>query len=301
MKRKNLLRAAVLALAIVLLAVMLFGCSAAMENDLAPGSRGDSVDKENIFADVEMSTTDQSGTAAGLQDGRKRIITAEMSMQTKAFAELLESLRQEVTALGGYIESVSTRDRNSGLRYAEYVVRIPPEKLAALCEGLGEQGTVTSYSEAARDVTESYIDTESHVAALKGERDALMVLLDKSGSLSDILEVRSRLTEVIAELESYEATLRSYDAQIAYAKLVLYVNEVERETPVAKLGLWGEIGSRIAESAYEIGSFFRALFVGIAGNIIYFAILAAAVLAVVLVIRRSFAKRKKKQTQETDI
>ena len=297
MKRMRIMRLAALSLALVLLAAMLFGCSAA--NSLAPGSRGDGAVTEGA-ADKEM-WTDTTGTAANLQDGRKRIVTAEMSVQTKEFGNLSENLRKAVGELGGYIESVSTRERSAGMRYAEYVVRIPPEKLEKLCEQLGEQGTVVSYSEAAKDVTESYIDTESHIAALKGERDALLELLEKSGSLSDVLEVRGRLTKVIAELESYEATLRSYDAQIAYAKLSLYVNEVEREMPVEKPGLWGEIGGRIAESAYEIGSFFRALFVGIAGNIIYFAILAAAVLAVVLVIRRSFAKRKKKQTQETDI
>ena len=71
---------------------------------------------------------------------------------------------------------------------------------------------------------------------------------------------------------------------------------MERETPVAKLGLWGEIGSRISESAYEIGSFFRALFVGIAGNIIYFAILAVIAAVAVILLRRSFAKRKEKKT-----
>ena len=295
MKRMRIMRLAALALALILFVGMLAGCAATASNSMAPGSRGGSVVTEGL-ADKEMEF-DMSVTVSGLQDGRKRIVTAEMSVQTKEFSNLSENLRKAVGELGGYIESVSTRERSAGMRYAEYVVRIPPERLEKLCEQLGEQGTVVSYSEAAKDVTESYIDTESHIAALKGERDALLELLEKSGSLSDVLEVRGRLTEVIAELESYEATLRSYDAQIAYAKLSLYVNEVEREMPVEKPGLWGEIGSRIAESAYEIGSFFRTLFVGIAGNIIYFAILAVIAAVAVILLRRSLAKRKQKKTE----
>lgn len=295
MKGKKLLRIASFVLTLILFVGMLAGCAATASNSMAPGSRGDSVVTEGL-ADKEMEF-DMSVTVSGLQDGRKRIVTAEMSVQAKEFTALSESLRKAVGELGGYIESVSTREQGSGMRRAEYVVRIPPEKLAKLCEQLGEQGTVISYSESAKDVTENYIDTESHIAALKGERDALLGLLEKFGSLSDVLEVRGRLTEVIAELESYEATLRSYDAQIAYAKLSLYVNEVEREMPAEKPGLWGEIGGRIAESAYEIGSFFRALFVGIAGNIIYFAMLAVVAAVAVILLRRSLAKRKEKKTE----
>lgn len=299
-KRNHAFRPALLLLAVALLAVMLCGCAASMkENELAPENRGDGYIAGEGLADKEsaVDSTLTAGSIAGLQDGRKRIVTAEMTVQTREFTTLLESLRKAVGELGGYVESVSTRERGAGLRYAEYVVRIPPEKLQALCDSLGEKGTVVSYSEAVSDVTASYIDTESHIAALKGERDALLALLDKPGSLSDVLEVRSRLTEVIAELESYEAQLRDMDARIAYSKLNLWIHEVEREIAPQKEGLWGEIGGRIAESAYEIGSFFRALFVGVAGNIIYFAILALIAAVAMILLRRSLAKRKEKKTE----
>ena len=68
------------------------------------------------------------------------------------------------------------------------------------------------------------------------------------------------MTTVLYEIEAYESTLRTFDNQVDYATVTLYVNEVDREVPAAQT-MWQEIGGNLTEAVSDIGLFFRNAFV----------------------------------------
>ena len=83
----------------------------------------------------------------------------------------------------------------------------------------------------------NYVDTETHLAALRTEQESLMRILADAETVEDLIAVQSRLSEVRYEIESYESVLRTYDDQIAMSTVTLRVQEVERETPAVAGGL----------------------------------------------------------------
>jgi ABC-type antimicrobial peptide transport system permease subunit len=169
------------------------------------------------------------------------------------------------TSVGGYTESANVYSR-SGSRHASYVFRIPSANLDAFLSSLSTLGNVLSRSENAEDVTLAYVDTESRIRALKAEETALLEMLEKSENLSDLMSVRSRLTDVRYQLDSYESQLRKYDSLIDYSTVSVSVSEVERLSNI-RGGVWTQIGDDFMDNVYAIADGAVAFFIWFVGSL----------------------------------
>lgn len=166
---------------------------------------------------------------------RKWIITGSVDAETEDLDAAMPKIRQHITALGGYIENEDSYNGSSysGRRYrhSSLTARIPTDKLEEFTDAVAGAVNVVSQSRNARDVTLSYVDTETRIAALRLEQSRLMDMMEKAENMSDLLQIESRLTDVNYELERYSSTLRTLDNQIDYATISVYVSEVAEYTP----------------------------------------------------------------------
>ncbi len=246
--------------------------------NIGSGSRGDSVG-ENL-------------------DDRKIIKNAEMTVQTKTFDTFIEELNKKISECEGYIQNSSLYGNSystNGNRSAQYTVRIPAENLNAFKDGVTTLGNVTYYNESAKDVTTSYIDTESRIKALETEQATLLDLLTKSSDLSSLLKVQERLTEVNYELENYKSQLRSYDSRISYSTVEIEIREVERVTTVpSKQTLWERIANDFGNNIKDIANGAGDIFVWFVSSIPYLILVAIPTVVIIVLIRRNIKKRKKK-------
>lgn len=155
---------------------------------------------------------------------------------------------------------------------------------------MGDLGNVVDRRISLRDVTTPYADTEAHLTALRTERDALLEILAAAETVEDLISVQSRLSDVQYEIESYEATLRTYDDQIALSTVTMNIREVERATPVAEETFWQEVGRRFSESLADVGDGFRSFGAWFLGNlpaiVVWAVILGGATVVIVLLVRR---------------
>lgn len=236
-----------------------------------------------------------------LTQGRKIIENIELSLQTKEFTELLQKVEQEIAKLGGYVEESTT----SGLdpesyrhRSAHLVVRIPSKQSGSFDAFLSENSVVTSRRVTTEDVTLQYVDMESRVKALNLEKEALEAILQKAESVEDIISVRSQLTEVIYQIESYESKLRTYDNLVDYCTINIHINEVERTTVVEKQNVWQKIGTNLKNNFENVGKAIVAIFVFLVSAIPYFIPIALILVAIIVPIKVKKAKNKKKKEQE---
>lgn len=121
------------------------------------------------------------------------------------------------------------------------------------------------------DVTEAYIDTESRLSALKAEKQALESLLNKAGSLSDIMTVQKQLTEVISQIEAAEAKFKKYNNEIEFDTVTLTVLQVQNSAADGGT-VWGRITNGFSGSLHALGTFFyRAVSHFTFGPAVYFA------------------------------
>lgn len=236
-------------LALVLL-LALASCGANMEDSaLGDGFKNGS------------STSEQTGNDL---IERKIIRRVSIDMQTKQYDETLEKLNEAMAAVGAYAENMNEYSR-SGARHVNYVIRVPSAHLEAFLTSVNTMGNVLSRTESADDVTLAYVDVESRIRALQAEEAALMDMLEKADTLNALLDIRSRLTDVQYQLDSYESQLRKYDNLIDYSTVTLHINEVERLANV-RGGVWGQIGDDFMDNVFAIADGAVAFFIWLVGS-----------------------------------
>ena len=249
-------------------------------------------DYTNESKEIAAGATSQSQnfTAADLPAGRKLIRNAELRVETKTFDSFYDAVLKQVSALSGYIQSTEVSDYADNARYASVVVRVPADQLDTFLQSVSALGTVTWQSTDVKDVTDEYVDMESRIAALETEQTTLLELLKKADSLTDVLEIQGRLTEVRSTLETYKAQKKALDSQIDYSAVTLEIQEVERVTPVEQSSFFGQVRQNLSDNLYAIGQSLRGAALWFLSSLPYIALwlvgIGAVVLIVVLVRRR---------------
>ena len=147
----------------------------------------------------------------------KIIRNADISMDVSDLNEFAVNLRKTVESYKGYMERSSINDYDSDYseyRYGYFTVRVPASRLDDFLNIVEEEGTITSKSESAEDVTLQYVDIEAHIDTYEAERDSLMELMGKAESVEDILTIREQLRDINYELDSLNRQCRSEGVKI---------------------------------------------------------------------------------------
>lgn len=184
------------------------------------------------------------GSARQPQPTRQLIRRGRMAVEVSAVDAARERLEQSTTALGGQVSRATVEERER----AEYIIRVPPDRLDALMDSIAVLGHVESRSVAVDDVTESVIDVEARLTALRASRDRLRQLFDRATTTQDVITVERELARVQSEIESLEARLSNLRGQVALSELSVSLQQR------AVLGPLGVV-------AVGVGSGLRKLFV----------------------------------------
>ena len=199
----------------LLLALSLTACGAKSNGtaaaDAAPMAAGSGQNTmmamaEDDTAREEALSTDTSTTTAQLPESRKWIVTMYVTAETEDLDAMTASLNETIAGLGGYVEdqNIYNGSAYSSRRYrsASLTVRIPADQADGFVQEVSGYANIVSQEKNLEDVTLQYVDTESRLAALETEEERLLELLAQAETMSDLLEIESRLTDVRYELES---------------------------------------------------------------------------------------------------
>lgn len=254
MKKRLITNYVSMILSVVLVGTILAGCGASDSSyakeaaEVGAAAYGEPAYEEEYMYDGDVyeyaeeasvsngadAASDVDAEAIKATANRKLIKTVNMSVETREFDQLIDTINTKVNNLGGYIESSNISGNSYGSttkRDAYIVARIPSRSLDSFVTCIEEKSNITNKSENAEDVTLQYSDVEAHKASLKIEQERLNALLEQADTLENIIELENRLTEVRYELESYESRLRTLDNQVDYSTVNLNVFEVVEYTP----------------------------------------------------------------------
>ena len=292
-------------LALILL-VSLAGCGAsatknsyaeeAAAGPMAPAMMADSA------ANDSLTSTSANGSAA-IPENRKWIVTVYMSAETEDLDAMTAALDERIAALNGYVEDQRIYNGSAyatrRYRSANLTIRIPAEQVDQFAEQVSGIANVISQEKSLEDVTLTYVSTESRLAALQTEEARLLELMAKAETMSDLLEIEARLTDVRYELESVTSRLRTYDNQINYATIYLDISEVQEYTPVEDPTLWQRITGGFKDSLEGLGESLQDLLVGIVVIFPFLLVYGGIALVIFLVIRKVVKKAPKCQPWKT--
>lgn len=249
------------------------------------------------------TTVSEEGAAGAVSVDRKLIKTVNMDVETREYDKLLAAVENKVTELGGYIESLdayngSMYNSYRSTRNANLTIRIPKDKLDDFLNTVSDIGNVTSRSENVQDVTLTYVDLQSHRDALQTEQERLLQLLEQAESIDDIISIEQRLSDVRYQLESMESQLRSYDNQVDYSTVYLYINEVEVYTPVEEETVWERISTGFADSLKNIGEGLKEAGIWFVIHIPYLVLWAVVILILILILKKIKKRTKRIRAEE---
>ena len=263
------------------LVLTLTACGGSAKNTSAMGVMREEAAAEApaMMADNAASLKGAQPQSAALPEGRKWIITIDMTVETDDLDMLTADLDQKIKSLGGYVEdqSVHNGSNYASRRYrsANLTVRIPEEKADQFTSDISGLANVVSQNLRREDITLSYVATSSRVTALETEEARLLELLAQAETMEDLLTIEARLTDVRYELENYTSQLRLYDNQIDYATIYLYIEEVQEYTPVEEPGFFERIRNTFSDALEGLGDGIVNITVFLVGNSPYILVFCA--------------------------
>src|SRR5262249_40789289 len=113
---------------------------------------------------------------------------------------------------------------------ARIVIRVPADSFDAVVDDLRHLGRVRSENASTGDVTREYTDLETRLAVKEQTTQQLRGLLaNRTGKLSDVLEVERELARVVTEAEQMKAQRREYDRLAAVSSITVSLFEPSSE------------------------------------------------------------------------
>lgn len=295
-----------LLMAALLVTAALTGCGAKSESSMAYDSAANgaaAMESPGAEApEAEEVLYSSADTAAGTQSTvteEKLITRVYIDAETEDLDPLLASLNDKIAQLGGYIEfqEIYNGSSYSSYRYrsANMTVRIPADKLGGFVEQIQGSSNVVSINQSQENVTLTYVATESRMKALEAEQERLLEFMEQAETMTDLLEIEARLTDVRYELERVASQLRVLSNQVDYATVELNIQQVKVYTEVEEQTVWQRIGSGFSKNLKNIGEELVNFFVWLVTYSPQLLIFAAVVAGVVTLVKRRTKKRAVKQ------
>ena len=154
------------------------------------------------------------------------IRTGNATIKVDSLEPAVARLRALATSVGGYVGNTSMQTGSDKLRSATVEIKVPAARWGQLVSGLKPIGTLESVQESAQDVGEEFVDVQARVSTAKRLEARLIDLLaNRTGKLSDALQVERELARVREEIERYEGRIRYLRTQTAVSTMTVNVHE----------------------------------------------------------------------------
>ena len=168
------------------------------------------------------------------------IKTAEIALVVNSIDDSFRQASQIVKQQQGDVVGLQDDKPQDGSRRqtATMRIRVPQDKLETTIEALAKLGTVQRRNLSAEDVTTQLVDFQARVRNLRKTESSLLQIMNRTGSVGDVLKVSQELSKVRESIEQIDAQLKSLTNRVAYSTITLQLEAaVSTTTPQQPLGL----------------------------------------------------------------
>jgi len=152
--------------------------------------------------------------------------TVSLSIVAKDFAASRSLLDSVLARHQGYFGQLNISTPENAARSLQASLRIPASELPAALADLKKLGRVETESQSGEEVTQQHFDL---VARLKTSRETEQrfraILEQRTGKLSDVLEVEQEIARVRGEIETMEGEQKELEHRVSFATVSLQLTE----------------------------------------------------------------------------
>jgi len=193
-----------------------------------PQARIASIGESPVFQGDRLQSSDLDAAAPSIA-GPLVVRTAQLALISNNFGQIRSAVEQITKAHQGYIGQLQLNTPAGESRSLSASLRIPAAQLDSALAELKHLGRVINESQSGDDVTQRYVDLDARLTNLRTTEQRLQQMLkERTGRLSDILEVEQAVDKTRGEIDIAVAEQKSLSNQIAFARLQLNVSEQYR-------------------------------------------------------------------------
>jgi hypothetical protein len=161
--------------------------------------------------------------------GPRIIRTASLSIVSNEFDAKRQSIEQILQRVGGFVGTMRVFSDAKAPRSVHAAVHVPAGRLEEALAAFRALGRVAEESQGGEDVSETIVDLDARLANNRTMEQRLAeILKNRTGDVSDVLEVEREMARVRGEIERLDARRKNLDRRVTYAAVTLTLTE-ERE------------------------------------------------------------------------
>lgn len=243
--------------------VALVGCSGAptefSSNEAASQDLEIATTAESAPAEPAADSRDSQVPTGGFQRTTRLIKHAALELEMADVDAAIAAVSEVLAQYQGDLLQLSDLGQQEGeARQINLQLRVPQADLEATLAAFRDLGDVTDQSIAAEDVSNQLVDLQARVRNLRKSEESLLEIMERSGSIADVLEVSRELSVVRESIERNDAQLKNLQNRVAYSTIELTLVSTQPVEPAAS-----PIGETLSQTWQAASASMQSLSVGL--------------------------------------
>lgn len=209
----------------------------------------------------EAEAGSPSGSTVLAADTERKVIKEyDLTLQVGSSVKTEKMVQDLLARVHGYVQESQLINEDRGSRQVIVTLRVPSEKADEFCARLSGLGRILDRRMTTQDVTKDYQDLQSRLRNWQRQEEQLLSIMQRSGTVADVLAVAKELGDVREKIESLTGEIRflSNKTDFALIRLTLSEHGLLDNSSIPGLDFLNRLWSSFWES-------FKALFVLIVG------------------------------------
>jgi len=188
----------------------------------------------------EIGLPDEKGVGEITSETPSRLVikTGTINMVVKDIKDSAEKIIKYAEEKGGWVVSSSITEREK-VPSGSIIVRVPAESFdVAMNFFKGLAVRVTYEGTQGQDVTEEYVDLQSRLRNLEATETQLLKIMERSGKISEVLEVQRELTRTREEIERIKGRMQYLEQNAKMATITINLALSEELLPIPPAEKW---------------------------------------------------------------
>ncbi|GET41502.1 DUF4349 domain-containing protein [Microseira wollei] len=207
---------------------------------------------------------------------------AELTLVVKSIDKSMNSVGKIIQKQQGDVLGFQDNQPidNSKRQTASMQLRVPSQKLEFTLDELAKLGTVQSRSLTAEDVSDQLVDFQARLKNLRKSEEAVLKILERSGSVSEVLKVSQELSNIRESIERISAQLNNLQNQVAYSTITLNLEAPVSAAPPPQEPVGLQVQETWGKATHSVNQFTMGLLglsIWLFAYSPYFLLIAAAV------------------------
>jgi hypothetical protein len=218
------------AFALVILSLLLAGCSAKTSNFSSPEAPPVTTELQRVASEAGAAAPSTDKTAYSLDQttasvDRLVIKNATLSIAVDDPLKSMDNITQMADAMGGFVVTADMYQQtlSNGIQVPQVsmTIRVPVDRLDEALTTIKKETNqpIISENESSQDVTADYTDLNSRLTNMQAAENQLKEIMASATKTEDVLSVYTQLVSVREQIELIKGQMKYYEQSAALSSI----------------------------------------------------------------------------------